>query len=196
MTTPAYKRRRFLIDRLQVRLLAIALAYLLVTAAVLSLAVFGPLMWELRAGNSGLDQAAAAAQFLSLHARFWPAMLVTAVAMSLHSILTTHRIAGPLYRFRVVFGQVKEGNLVPWVGLRRRDYLWNEASALEEMIASLRERVGALSDAHGDAARQTADLAHALADGSAAEARGRLAALEQALSRQRQQLDAFRLERD
>ncbi len=189
-----HKRRHFLIDRLQLQLLAITLVYFLTTAVVLSLAMFGPLIWELNVDEPSTNQAAAAAEFLSLHTRFWPALLVAFVALSVHSIFTSHRIVGPLYRFRVVFEQVKQGNLVPYVGLRRRDFLLKEATALDEMITSLRDRVHRLGTSHGEAVKESAGIERALQDESIREARVHLVELERALTHQQQQLDAFRIE--
>lgn len=194
MTKRAHNRRRILIDRLQLRLLAITLLYFLVTAVILSLAMFGPLIWELSVAEPGIGQAAAAAEFLSLHTRFWPALLATFVTLSVHSIFTSHRIVGPLYRFRVVFEQVKQGNLVPSVEVRRRDFLLKEATALDEMVTSLRDRVHRLTTAHGEAVKESAGVKRALQDESIRAARVHLVELERALTRQQQQLDAFRIE--
>ena len=65
-----HKRRRILIDRLQIQLLAIMLVYFLTTAVVFSLAMFAPLVWQLSVEEPGIEQAETAAEFLSLHTRF------------------------------------------------------------------------------------------------------------------------------
>ena len=112
----------------------------------------------------------------------------------MHSIFTSHRIVGPLYRFRVVFEAIKEGNLVPWIGLRRRDFLVKEAEELSEMVTSLRDRVRRLSTAHGEAVRESIGIERALRTDSIHEARAHLVELERTLARQQQELDAFRIE--
>ena len=194
MAKKAFKRRRILIDRLQLQLLAIVLAYVLATTVALSLAIFAPLIWQLSVEEPGIDQAAPAAEFLSLHTRFWPALLVVFVALSVHSVFTSHRIVGPLYRFRLEFDQIKRGNLVPGFGLRRRDFLSKEAEALNEMIISLRDRVHRLATAHGEAVRESTGIERALQTNSLGEAQAHLAELVRALTREQEELDAFCVE--
>ena len=189
-----HKRRRILIDRLQIQLLAIMLVYFLTAAVVLSLAMFAPLVLQLSVEKPSIEQAETATEFLSLHTRFWPALLLTFAALSVHSIFTSHRIVGPLYRFRVVFDQVAQGNLVPWVGLRRRDFLMKEAEALNEMVTSLRDRIHRLATTHDEAVRESNDIERALRTDSIREARAHLVELQGTLTRQQQELDAFRIE--
>ena len=52
-------------------------------------------------------------QFLSLHERVWPAMLVALLLLGFHLVFFSHRIAGPLYRWRRLFSEVGAGNC--WV---------------------------------------------------------------------------------
>ena len=194
MAERPYKRRRFFIDRLQLQLLAITSVYVLTTAAIFSLAMFGPLIWELNVEDPGARGATAATEFLFLHTRFWPALVVAFLTISAHSLFTSHRIVGPLYRFRVAFGHIEQGNLVPGIELRRRDFLAKEAEALNDMVTSLRERVGRLGTAHRDVVRESAGVERALQADSIREARVHLVELERALARQQQELDAFRIE--
>ena len=196
MASRPYKRRRILIDRLQWQLLGITLVYLAATALMFSAALFAPLIWELRGNQSSIEQAAAATEFLALHRRFWPALIVTFAALSIHSVFTSHRIVGPLYRFRVVFGEVAAGNLVPWVGLRRRDFLVPEAQALSNMLVSLRDRIARIAAHQDEARRYLAGVKRAVATNSVREARPHLVELERALSELEQQVEYFRLEKE
>ena len=100
MTKRGHNHRRILIDRLKSQFLAIILVYLLAAAAIFSLALFAPLIWELNGEDSAIERARAAAEFLSFHTRFWPALLLTAAAMLMHSIFTPHRILDPLSSLR------------------------------------------------------------------------------------------------
>ncbi len=83
---------------------------------------------------------------MSLHSRIWPAILILFVLLSAHSVFVSHRIAGPLYRFRKVMKSVASGDLSIRFTLRKKDYLAKEASLVAEMIAALRAKVGALKD--------------------------------------------------
>lgn len=184
-----------MIDRRQLELLGVTLLYFAATALVFALTMFGPLVVRMSGiSTPTTEEAAVAGELLSLHARFWPALLVTFALLSVHSIFTSHRIVGPLYRFRSVFKEVKEGNLVPWVGLRRRDLLIREATALNEMVTSLRERVSQLTAQQNRARRELAGVERSLQSNSVREARVHLVELDEALVSLGEQLDGFQLE--
>ncbi len=194
MAERAYKRRRILVDRLQLQLLTITLLYFAVTAAVFAVAIFAPLVWQLNVEGPGVEQAGAASEFLSLHKRFWPALLATFALLSAHAILTSHRIAGPLYRFRAVFEEIGDGNLALWVGLRRRDLLLKEAEALNRMILGLREGVQRVARHEREASRCAAGLERALGASPGGETAAQLANLQEALALLEQQLKHFKVD--
>ncbi len=60
--------------------------------------------------------------------------------LMVHSVLVSHRIAGPLYQFRRLFGELREGRRRVRATLRKRDYLRKEATAFNEMVVSLEAR--------------------------------------------------------
>lgn len=142
MASRPYKRRRILIESYQYRLLIINLIYFITILLVFAATLFLPLILKLRSGSlSAMEQGEVAGQFLTLHARVWPAMFVVFVLLALHSIFVSHRIAGPLYRFRNIFGAVAGGDLSVRASLRKSDYLEKESDSLNEMIASLRTKI-------------------------------------------------------
>ena len=73
-------------------------------------------------------------------------LLILFVLLSAHSVFVSHRIAGPLYRFRTVMKSVASGDLSIRFTLRKKDYLVREADLFAEMIAALREKVGSVKD--------------------------------------------------
>ena len=149
MATRPYKRRHILIESYQYRLLFINLLYFCIILLIFAAALFLPLILKLRSGSASIiEQGELAGQFLALHARVWPAMLVVFVLLALHSILVSHRIAGPLYRFRKVFGVVARGDLSVRANLRKGDYLGKESESLNEMIASLRAKIESIQSHH------------------------------------------------
>jgi methyl-accepting chemotaxis protein len=151
MPTRPYKRRHILIESYQYRLLVINLLYFCIILLIFAAALFLPLILKLRSGGASvLEQGELAGQFLALHSRVWPAMLVVFVLLALHSIVVSHRIAGPLYRFRKVFGAVAGGDLSVRANLRKGDYLGKESESLNEMIASLRAKVESIRGHHGE----------------------------------------------
>lgn len=140
------RRKRLLVGRIQHRFLAFQVAYFLVFAAVFATVIFGPLVIDLLDNTTPPhERAGAAEQFLTLHQRVWPSLLLVLLLFGFHSLLVSHRFAGPLVRFRRTFEQVASGNLTPRVILRRHDYLKPEAAALDGMVTALRQRLAELA---------------------------------------------------
>jgi general secretion pathway protein G len=131
-----FRRRRILIPGFQLRYVAEHLAFQGLLGVAVAAVVFGPLILELRESGEGV----AAGRFLWLHAWFWPIALAVLTVTVVHAIWISHRIAGPLYRFRRVFDQMAAGDLTPQVRIRDGDYLTAEAAAFDAALASVRTR--------------------------------------------------------
>ena len=175
MTTRPYKRRRILIESYQYRLLFINLLYFCIILLIFAAALFLPLILKLRSGSASvIEQGELAGQFLALHARVWPAMLVVFVLLALHSTFVSHRIAGPLYRFRKVFGAVARGDLSVRANLRKDDYLGKESESLNEMIASLRAKIASIQSHHIETQTVLAALKQSIDQGSIEDMHRRL----------------------
>ena len=144
-----FRRRHFIINKdLQFSLLTISIFYLLLFLVVIGSILFIPVMIELDRVDYASEQAVnAASKILYLHSKFWPAVLLVLVLICLHSIRTSHKIAGPLYRFDRLYESMKEGNLPKKVTLRKGDYLKNEMENINEMLESLKIRVQEIKDA-------------------------------------------------
>ena len=197
MAARKYKRRKILIDPLQYRLLGITLLYFLATTTIFAVALFLPVIMELQTDGQDIQQRALlASEFLALHRRFWPALLITFVLLSVHSVLTSHRIAGPLYRFKVVFAAVAQGDLTPWTGIRTHDLLGKEADALHLMVVSLRERISGIAVDHINARRSFGRLKRALQTKSLDDARAKLDELEASLYSLGDTVEQFKIEPD
>ena len=142
---PLFRRRRFLIDELQYRLLAINLLYVCVFLLLFIGLLFGPPTSALLGGTVSPDrQEDAARLFLALDERVWVPLLLLLGGLTAHSVLVSHRIAGPLYQFRRLFGELRDGHVRVRATLRKRDYLRKEATAFNEMVASIEARTAAL----------------------------------------------------
>ena len=175
MTTRPYKRRRILIESYQYRLLFINLLYFSIILLIFAAALFLPLILKLRSGSASvIEQGELAGQFLALHARVWPAMLVVFVLLALHSTFVSHRIAGPLYRFRKVFGAVASGDLSVRANLRKDDYLGKEAESLNEMIASLRAKIASIQSHQIEMQKVLTVLKQSIDQGSSQDMRRQL----------------------
>lgn len=144
-----FRRRKFIINKdLQFSLLTISIFYLLLFLVVIGSILFVPVMIELDRVDYASDQAVqAASKILYMHSKFWPAVILALIVIGLHSIRTSHKIAGPLYRFDRLFERMKEGNLPQKVTLRKGDYLINEMKLINEMLESLKIRVQEIKEA-------------------------------------------------
>lgn len=195
MSERKHRRRRFLIDSFQYRFLGITLLYFGAVVAILATAIFLPLIVDLqRTGPPDPAVSTAATEFLTLHARFWPALGVTFILVALHAVITSHRIAGPLYRFRATYREIAEGDLAGSVRLRKNDYLGKDARALNAMIGALRERLSAIQDQHGGAVAALHELGDAIESGQAERAREALGHLKDEMHHLEERLDRFHLD--
>lgn len=135
-------KRRVLVDQMQYRLIAVSLFHFALIVLVIGGALFLPLMIQLDVGDVYNEQVRVAAhEFLSLHTRVWPPLFFTVALLILHNVLVSHRIAGPLYRFRREMEEIGKGDLAKKLKIRKRDYLPKETAALNDMLASLRDKV-------------------------------------------------------
>lgn len=77
--------------------------------------------------------------------------LFAGICVAVVVLYISHKIAGPLYRFQKLFGEVGRGNLDMSASLRETDQMKELASAFDEMLAALRrqreERLAAVRDA-------------------------------------------------
>jgi len=138
-----FRRRKFVVNKnLQLSLLIISFFYVILFLVVIGSILFIPLMIELDKADFYSDQAfQAASKILYLHAKFWPAVLFAFLVIALHSIRTSHKIAGPLYRLNLVFETMRDGNLPERIQVRKRDYLLGEVDRMNLMLESLRAKM-------------------------------------------------------
>ncbi len=188
------KRKRFLLDRFQYRLLALNLIYFFTILMVTAGFLFIPLMVKLdSSGLSLVEQEEVASLILSLHTRLWPAMAIVFVLLAIHSVATSHRIAGALYRFRKVFDEVAGGNLTVRATLRKKDYLDNEAASINRMIEGLGARVTGLSEECAALQATLAACAAKAQGGSPEELTRGLARAEAQVGQLKRRLEEFTL---
>lgn len=138
-----FRRRRFVINRsLQYSLFFISLLYVILFLAIVGASLFIPLMVELGKTEEFSEKSLQAANLiLYLHSNFWPAVLFSLIFIGLHSIRTSHKIAGPFYRLNFVFRAMKEGNLPKPIQLRKSDYFLPEVELFNQMIEKFRGKV-------------------------------------------------------
>lgn len=192
-----FRRRHFLVDSFQNRLLVIHLVYFLTIVVVFAAALFAPIMMDLGADtqdwNSKLESANL---FLSLHKTLWPAVFVLFVLLGAHSVLVTHRIAGPLYRFRKVYDSVGTGDLSIRAGIRKRDYLTRDEASLNQMIERLNKTIGGVKEHSNELSGLFMELKDSIKNGSSSPPREITERLEHELEQMKNHVDHFKLDSD
>ncbi len=192
MSAP-HKRHYFLRDTFQSRFIMVSLAHYLIITLTFIGALFLPLVIQLDNLSLSLaEKGEVANQFISLHERMWLPLLAILVLLTLHSVFFSHRIAGPLYRFRNVFKAVGEGNLSLSVKIRDGDYLHKEAEVLSTMILSLAARMRGIEAQYDEVHRVVAELNRAVEGGSMHDVDQTRKRLEEELERLKASLGQFR----
>jgi len=187
------RRRKFLVKKkLQLSLLVTTLFYLALFVLVVGVALFLPPFLDLEGGGADSRKAMqAATQILYLHGHFWWPVLFTLVFIGLHSIRTSHRFAGALYRFEQVFENVAKGVVPGPVRLREKDYLQEEAQVINRMLEALRTRIHTLQEAQQDLRAAVAGWREVVDRGLRDEAMKRLEDLAAREEELRRRLDCF-----
>jgi methyl-accepting chemotaxis protein len=141
-----------LIGRLQCRFVGFLLGYFLLLMFTLVAILVIPPAVQLSLYQDDFSLASAAAtQLLYLHSRLWPALGLVLLLFMVHSVLFSHRIAGPLFRIRRLLKEIGTGDLGMTVAIRRKDYLHLEVEALNGMLRNLEDRIGDLSNSQRQA---------------------------------------------
>lgn len=137
------QRKKYIIKRhLQYNLLVLSLSYALFFTFFVGAMLFIPLIVEFNGVEPfSSDAFSLAAEILYLHDTYWPTVLIPLFIIAVHSILTSHRVAGPLYRFSNIFRNIEQGSLPKPIQLRKRDFLKTEMAQINQMLTSLRERI-------------------------------------------------------
>lgn len=135
-------RRKYIVNSFQIRLLLIAGGYFLFLLGALAVTVVMPLNEKMHDQSLSLDvRSQVAKQLIYLHTRVWPFMAGIAMLIGVHSVLVSHRVAGPLVRIRNVLASIRDGHIPDRVRLRRADLLHEEARVLEQAALALKDRV-------------------------------------------------------
>lgn len=134
------RRRHYIVNRsLQLQLVAMSVGQMFFFGTVLSTGLFLPLAIQLLAGPiDSPGTARAASYFLNLHSTFWWAAVLAFVVVFLHAVYTSHRLAGPLYRFRLSLETLNAGKVPRPVVLRTGDFLQPEAKVVNALLEQSR----------------------------------------------------------
>lgn len=150
MTSIFFKRRHLIVDRFQYRLVAISAAHFGLALLVFLTALLLPLMLQLDDPTvSWVEKKRISNVILFFNDQVWLPLAAVFLLLTVHSLFVSHRICGPLYRFRAVFKALADGNLDIRANIRKQDYLQADARAINDMIGSLQSRIRGLEDQIG-----------------------------------------------
>ena len=160
MTKQDQRRRSYIVNKpLQYRFLAIILIYCLSIVLFLAVFLFVPDIIRMHDKSLSLEaRAGAANKILTLHARVWPAVIAIICVAAFHSFRSFHRLIGPLHRFRLVFEQVRRGDMSFTVQIREKDYLHREEAALNEMLVQVAGKLRTIQEAGAEALKSLGEL--------------------------------------
>jgi hypothetical protein len=132
------RRKRIVDPGFQVGL-AVRLFLVLTALFAAGIAVaFAPSAYVLATTNDLKSLEPAAAEFLVLHRRLWPAALLSFAGIIVYVILFSHRIAGPVYRINAVLRTLIDDGDPTVVQFRTGDYFQPTATLLKELSEKMR----------------------------------------------------------
>ena len=111
--------------------------YIVIYSLVLGLVIFYPLYRELNSAVSIEGRANVSSMILYLHKRIWPGLLAVAVLAGIQSIFSSHRIAGPVYRFETMVSGLIRGDYSARIRIRKTDEFKDMARLLNELAGEL-----------------------------------------------------------
>jgi methyl-accepting chemotaxis protein len=187
------RRRNYLLsDTFQYRFVGVSFIYHLVVLLAFAAMLFWPLGISLEdATLSPLQVEEIAKQFLVLHNRIWTPLVVALLLLTLHSVLFSHRIAGPLFRFRTIFKAITKGDLTVRTTIRKNDFLQREAEAFGEMIEWIKARLTEIQSVSSEIKGTLRDLEQAAGRGSDKRTTGTLEELRKRIETLDHALDGF-----
>jgi methyl-accepting chemotaxis protein len=187
----SFLRKRYFVRPFQKRLVLFQATYFTALIAALYFSLIAPLFAAVQ--NTGLafdERVSSAEALLLIDRRVLPFCLPLLLLLFVHSVLISHRIAGPLYRFGAILRSLAAGDLSMRVRIRQHDYLQDECALLDAAVDTLRQR---LSEIRSDA--RTLDQALAEVEsrptGGSVEAMSRAREAAEGL---KAKLEAFTLE--
>lgn len=173
------RRFRYVVDRkLQGSLIGHGLAYGAAVLAAIGFGIFAPLLWGLgdRGDTSGFEEQSIV--MIYLHDRFWIIAALALILVVVGAIRYSHRVAGPLVRFKRNLKMLGNGQMPPPLRTRRSDFLKEEVCVLNRAVAGVSARVDAIKRANAEVCRRADAVAETAGVGTQ-EVEQLLAACEQ-----------------
>jgi methyl-accepting chemotaxis protein len=129
------KLKHYLIRKdIQLRMLVLNLIYMLCSTLAIIAVVLYPVIALMYQSPFMEVQYHASRFFLLIAGRLPLVLVVFFILFSIHHMIMTHKIFGPLTNFSTTFHKLMQGDLTRKVHLRKSDYLKQEASDINRMI--------------------------------------------------------------
>ncbi len=142
-------RWRFIVDwKLQGSLCVHGVLYGLLVLVAVSLGIFLPLLWNLSDADQVNVLEDQAVVMLYMHERFWWLALLCLAIVVLGAVKFSHRIAGPLVRYKRNLRLLADGKLPSPLRTRAGDYLQDEVACLNQAVAGITTRIEAMQQSH------------------------------------------------
>ena len=163
------RRLRYVVDwKLQGSLTAHGVVYGASVLAAIGFGIFAPLLWGLAdtGAESGFEEQSIV--MIYLHDRFWLIALLSLLVVVIGTVRFSHRVAGPMVRYKRNLSLLADGKLPPPLKTRRSDFLKEEVEILNRAVAGVGARAAAIRRAHAEVVRRVDALAAASGTGSTA----------------------------
>lgn len=122
----------------QLRLALTLSAYIIIYSIILGFIIFYPLYSEINSPYIDLEEQARVSAFvLYLHKRIWAGLFAVAVLAGIHTLFSSHRAAGPMYRFEDMVRELTGGNYSKRIRIRKKDEFKELEVLLNELAATL-----------------------------------------------------------
>lgn len=158
-------RWRYIVDwKLQGSLILHGITYGGLVLLAVSVGIFSPLLWDLGVVDMDGGYEEQAIVMLYLHERFWLLAMMCLVIVVLGAVRFSHRVAGPMVRFKRNLRLLSDGKFPPPLRTRRADFLKQEVGCLNKAVVGVGERIAAIRRAQVELRRTLTDCAATIHD--------------------------------
>ena len=167
MAQTRHKRRQVLVDPdLQVGMSMYIVGWLYFYVVVFALLANAPAILAVLTAESGEAAYVEAVQRLRGFTRYtvFP-LALTFVAMAVHGVFITHRVAGPVYRLKKTLRELAQRQVADTVHLRKKDYFKDLAVELNTALDSVREDAARRRRLNRDTVDRARELVNLLEEG-------------------------------
>ncbi len=134
------RRKKVIKPKFQLKMAASSVLFLIMYSLVLGVAIFYPLASEYSSTTDANHRAQLAFSALTVHENLWPALLCISIVVFVGTILLSHRIAGPMYRFEKTIETLTTGDFSIRIRLRKRDEFHEFAELINNLSEYLENR--------------------------------------------------------